>query len=62
MSGFEKKEHSNKRFVKAIEESCNLLKIAYLNKREKASGGKKVYRFFADEGRKRDFEQIGYAI
>jgi hypothetical protein len=62
MSGFDKKEYSNKRFVKAIEESCTLLKIAYLNKREKASGGKKVYRFFADEVSKRDFEQNGYAI
>ena len=62
MSGFEKKEYSNKRFVKAIEESCTLLKIAYLNKREKASGGKKVYRFFVSEDSKRDFERNGYAI
>jgi hypothetical protein len=62
MSGFDKKEYSNKRFVKAIEESCTLLKIAYLNKREKASGGKKVYRFFGSEEAKRDFERNGYAI
>jgi len=62
MSGFDKKEYSNKRFVKAIEESSTLLKIAYLNKREKASGGKKVYRFFVSEEAKRDFERNGYAI
>ena len=62
MSGFDKKEYSNKRFVKAIEESCTLMKIAYLNKREKASGGKKVYRFFGSEVAKRDFERNGYVI
>lgn len=45
MAGFEKKDYSVKRFTKAIEESCTLLKIAYLNKRDKASGGKKVYKF-----------------
>ena len=45
MAGFEKKDYSVKRFTKAIEESCTLLKIAYLFKREKASGGKKVYKF-----------------
>jgi len=45
MSGFEKKDYSVKRFTKAIEESCTLLKIVYLFKRDKASGGKKVYKF-----------------
>ena len=45
MSGFEKKDYSVKRFTKGIEESCTILNIAYLNKREKASGGKKMYNF-----------------
>jgi hypothetical protein len=55
MAGFEKKDYSVKRFTKAIEESCTLLKIAYLFKREKASGGKKVYKFNLIEDDKLDF-------
>lgn len=45
MAGFEKKDYSVKRFTKALEESCTLLKILYSQKREKSSGGKKVYKF-----------------
>ena len=45
MSGFDKKDYSVKRFTKGIEESCSILNIAYLNKREKSSGGKKMYNF-----------------
>lgn len=45
MSGFDKKDYSVKRFTKGIEESCSILKIAYLNKRDKGSGGKKMYNF-----------------
>jgi hypothetical protein len=45
MSGFDKKDYSVKRFTKGIEESCTILNIAYLNKREKSAGGKKMYNF-----------------
>jgi len=45
MSGFDKKDYSVKRFTKGIEESCTILNIAYLNKRDKGSGGKKMYNF-----------------
>ena len=45
MTGFDKKDYSIKRFSKAIEESCQILKIAYIDKREKSSGRKKVYKF-----------------
>ena len=55
MSGFEKKDYSVKRFTKAVEESCTLLKIAYQNKRDKGSGGKKVYKFNLIEDEKLDF-------
>ena len=55
MSGFEKKDYSVKRFTKAVEESCTLLNIAYQNKRDKASGGKKVYKFNLIEDEKLDF-------
>jgi hypothetical protein len=55
MSGFEKKDYSVKRFTKALEESCTLLNIAYQNKRDKASGGKKVYKFNLIEDEKLDF-------
>ena len=45
MSGFDKKDYSVKRLTKGIEESCTILNIAYLNKRDKGSGGKKMYNF-----------------
>ena len=45
MANFEKKDYSVKRFTKAIEDSCVLLKIEFLSKREKSSGGKKVFKF-----------------
>jgi hypothetical protein len=49
MSGFDKKDYSVKRFTKGIEESCSILNIAYLNKRDKGSGGKKMYNFNIDK-------------
>ena len=55
MSGFEKKDYSIKRFTKATEESCTLLNIVYLFKRDKASGGKKVYKFSLIENDEVDF-------
>ena len=55
MSGFEKKDYSIKRFTKATEESCTLLNIVYLFKRDKASGGKKVYKFSLIENDEFDF-------
>lgn len=45
MSGFEKKDYSVKRFTKGIEESCSILGIMLKNKRDKGSGGKKLYNF-----------------
>ena len=45
MSGFDKKDYSNKRFTKGIEESCAILNLTYLSKREKSAGGKKMYNF-----------------
>jgi hypothetical protein len=45
MANFEKKDYSVKRFTKAIEDSCVLLKVEFLSKREKSSGGKKVFKF-----------------
>ena len=45
MSGFDKKDYSVKRFTKGIEESCTILNLTYLNKREKSAGGKKMYNF-----------------
>jgi hypothetical protein len=45
MSGFDKKDYSVKRFTKGVEESCQILNIAYQSKREKSSGGKKMYNF-----------------
>ena len=45
MSGFDKKDYSVKRFTKAIEESCSILNIMLKNKRDKGSGGKKLYNF-----------------
>lgn len=45
MSGFDKKDYSVKRFTKGIEESCSILNIMLKNKRDKGSGGKKLYNF-----------------
>jgi hypothetical protein len=45
MSGFDKKDYSVKRFTKGLEESCQILNISYQSKREKSSGGKKMYNF-----------------
>ena len=45
MSGFEKKDYSVNRFTKGIEESCSILGIMLKNKRDKGSGGKKLYNF-----------------
>jgi hypothetical protein len=45
MSGFDKKDYSVKRFTKGIEESCYILNIMLKNKRDKGSGGKKLYNF-----------------
>ena len=52
MANFEKKDYSVKRFTKAIEDSCVLLKVEFLSKREKSSGGKKVFKFVQSEGKK----------
>jgi hypothetical protein len=60
--GFEKKDYSVKRFTKAIEESCTLMKIAYQNKRDKASGGKKVYKFSYIKVLEEENEEKGNAI
>jgi len=49
MSGFEKKDYSVKRFTKGIEESCYILNIMLKNKRDKGSGGKKLYNFNIDK-------------
>jgi hypothetical protein len=50
MSGFDKKDYSAKRFNKGLEEACAILNIAYQSKREKSSGGKKMYNFNKDNG------------
>jgi len=45
MSGFDKKDYSAKRFNKGLEEACSILNLTYQNKRDKGSGGKKMYNF-----------------
>jgi len=45
MTGFEKKEYSMKRFSKAIDESCTILKIVYQSTRSKAHNNKKCIKF-----------------
>jgi hypothetical protein len=45
MTGFEKKEYSMKRFSKAIDESCTILKIVYQSTRSKAHNNKKCVKF-----------------
>ncbi len=49
MSGFDKKDYSLKRFVRAIEESCTILEIAYQNRRDKGQKNKKAYKFSYNE-------------
>ena len=44
-SGFDKKDYSVKRFSKALEESCQILGIAYSGKRSKQFGNKLVITF-----------------
>jgi hypothetical protein len=45
MTGFEKKEYSMKRFSKAIDESCTILKIAYSSTRSKEHSNRKCIKF-----------------
>jgi hypothetical protein len=45
MTGFEKKEYSMKRFSKAIDESCTILKIAYQSTRSKEHSNRKCIKF-----------------
>lgn len=49
MTGFEKKEYSMKRFSKAIDESCTILKIVYQSTRSKAHNNKKCVKFVETE-------------
>ena len=49
MTGFEKKEYSMKRFSKAIDESCTILKIVYQSTRSKAHNNKKCIKFVETE-------------
>jgi hypothetical protein len=50
MSGFDKKDYSVKRFTKGVEEACAILNIVFQQKRDKGSGGKKLYNFNSENG------------
>ena len=45
MSSMDKKEYSMKRFSKAIDESCTILKIAYQSTRSKEHSNRKCVKF-----------------
>jgi hypothetical protein len=45
MTGFDKKDYSMKRFSRAVDESCTILKIAYLSTRSKEHSNRKCIKF-----------------
>ena len=45
MTGFDKKDYSMKRFSKAVDESCTILKIAYQSTRSKEHSNRKCIKF-----------------
>lgn len=57
-SGFDKKDYSIKRFSKAVDESCAILKIEYQSTRSKQFGNKKAYKFITTEKMKRELDDF----
>ena len=49
MTGFDKKDYSMKRFSKAMDESCTILKIAYQSTRSKEHSNRKCIKFVETE-------------